>query len=256
MTLHVSTSTVLDTSLAILSTTTILILLLIALVYIKEHYRPPSQRPLFTYWLLAHRLQNYLALLNIAEILFLLTTFPLVSIDRAHLCQTALRGHTCRGLRDTWKGVASGLAVLSVCCAGLGWPVFLYLYRRYRTPSLRDRDVLNNRPYALTIAHIFLQSSSVLTLVSSFSELFFPAGKTYAALRCSMFTGAFAILLFDVGLMVTFWGVVRYHFSMRVVREQAWERRFTTSSRWGWGRGVAERVCYSGRVGERLVVQG
>lgn len=255
MIIHISSSILLYTALAILSATTILIILLTTLLYIKEHFRPPSYRPLFTYWLLAHRLQNYLALLNLTEILFLLTTFPIISIDRANLCRTELRGYRCRGLRNTWKGVASGLAVLSVCSMVVGWPMFRYLYKRDRSPHFRYLDVLNNRPYALTTAHIILQSSSVLTLVASFSDLFFPDGNVYAALRCSMFTGAFAIVCFDFGVLVTFWGVLRYSFSMRAMREEARERRFVTSRRFGWGRGVAERVFYNRRTAERMIVQ-
>ncbi|KAL8935986.1 MAG: hypothetical protein Q9216_005162 [Gyalolechia sp. 2 TL-2023] len=252
MKLHISEATLFDSALTILSTTTVLILLLIFILGITERLRRPSQPPSFIYWLLAHRLQNYLALLNVTEVLFLIVTFPLVGIDRNNVCKTELNARACHGLKNTWKGVACGLAVLSVCCACLAYPIFHHLRKRSASPHRRDVDVVKNYPYALTVAHVFLQASAALTLTSSFSSLFFEPANAYAALKCSMLTGAFAILCFDVGFVVTFWGAVKYHFTMRAVREEARAQHFRTSARLNWGRAVAETAFYNRQVSLRL----
>ncbi|KAL9028371.1 MAG: hypothetical protein Q9196_003260 [Gyalolechia fulgens] len=250
-----SDSALFDSSLTILSTTTVLILFLISILAIAQRFRRPWERPSFTYWLLAHRLQNYLALLNITEIHFLILTFSLVSIDRNHVCKTELDAKACHSLTNTWKGVASGLAALSLSGAAIGYPIYRHLHKRSASPPHRDMHVVKNCPYALTIAHVSLQASAALTLTSSFSSLFFKPADAYAALKCSMFTGAFAIICFDVGIVMTFWGVLKYHFTMRTLREEATDRQFQTSATFNWGRGVAEATFYNREANLRLARQ-
>lgn len=67
-----------------------------------------------------------------------------------------------------------------------------------------------------------------------------------------MLTGAFAIICFDVGFAATFWGVLKYHFTMLTIREEAREQHLRTSARLNWGRGIAETAFYNRQISLRL----
>ncbi|KAL8716811.1 MAG: hypothetical protein Q9225_005893 [Loekoesia sp. 1 TL-2023] len=255
MTLNIPDSILYNASLTVLSSTTALITLLIFILTFTARFRRPWEPPSFSYWLLAHKLQNYLALLNLIEILLLLVSFAIVTVDRHRVCATQLSSQECEGFIKIWKGVSVSLIVLSVLSGPALYPIYRKLHERSADPGHRNGDILNNRPYVLFIAHLFLQASATTTLTSSFSSLFFEPADVHAALKHSVITGACAIIFFDLGIAATFWGILKYHLTMQTIREEARERRFGTTSRLNWGRGVAETAFYGKRVRRKLETQ-
>ncbi|KAI4129028.1 MAG: hypothetical protein LQ338_002443 [Usnochroma carphineum] len=250
MTLKLSDTTLYNASAAFIGSIILVATALIILLIAKNRPHYTWDRPSVRYWLLAHRLQNYLALLNIIQIIFLLIAFPIVTIDRHHFCETQLDAKACHKLTHIWNIVTACLAVFALLCAVACFAVYRFL--NWQTSVFRHRalEILQVRPWSLFAAFLLLQTSALFALTASFADLFYEGPRH--ALVVSIIAGAFAIVLFLVGTLFTFWGIVRHHVALRSLREEARSRYFRYAPRITWGRAVEERVLYThGRTLQR-----
>ncbi|KAL9009169.1 MAG: hypothetical protein Q9173_005780 [Seirophora scorigena] len=243
MVLEVNETTLYNVSVTLISCTTLMVAISSFNLFIKTQRRRAGERPTVACWLYAHRMQKWLALFNLFEIVVLLIIFPLVSIDREHLCRTELPMESCQSLINTWRLVAACLLGAGVFCAVSCIVEQASLKQRITIRRNRSHDILNNRPWALAAAHYLLQLSSLATVFASLSSLFFQDPQNpRAALITSFVTGAIAVVLFLSGVMGTCWGITKYHYTMRSLRREARERQLTWAAGVNWGIGLEERL--------------
>ncbi|KAL8738177.1 MAG: hypothetical protein Q9181_000990 [Wetmoreana brouardii] len=242
MAIILADSTIYRLSLGLIGFITLTIGILLITCVLLERSLRNGWRPTWNYWLLAHRLQNLLAVINIIEVTLLIISFPLVSIDRYQLCRTQLDDQGCHQLVKIGHPV---LAVSSAFSAFVAFGTILqdYYYRRREGSELyRYSDALNNRPWGLFAAHFWLQVAAVATLTTSYSCLYFDQSSVLDALVLSIKTGTVAVLFFSLGCFHTVLGIKRYHDTMWTIRWQAKRRGQTQAARFNWLRNVTPQM--------------
>ncbi|KAI4092067.1 MAG: hypothetical protein LQ344_003722 [Seirophora lacunosa] len=243
MVLKVNDITLYNVSVTLISCTTLMVAISIFSLFMKTQRRRAGERPTVACWFYAHRMQKWLALSNLLEIVVLLTIFPLVSIDREYLCHTELPTESCQSLINTWGLVAACLFGAGVFSAVSCIVEQASLKQRATIRRNRSHDMLNNRPWALAAAHYLLQVSALATVFAALSPLFFQDPQNpRAALITSFVTGAIAVLFFLSGVVATCWGITKYHYTMRSLRQEARERQLLWAAEVNWGIGVEERL--------------
>ncbi|KAL8959949.1 MAG: hypothetical protein Q9193_003269 [Seirophora villosa] len=244
MVLKVNDITLYNVSITLISCTTLMVAISIFNLFLRTQGRRAGERPTVACWLYAHRMQKWLALSTLLEILVLLTIFPLVSIDRQSLCHTALPPESCQSLLSTWRLIAACLFGAGVFSAVSCIVEQASLKQRAAIRRKRSHDILHNRPWALAAAHHLLQASALATVFAALSSLFFQEPQNpRAALITSFVTGAIAVLFFLSGVVAACWGVTKYHYTMRSLRREARERQLLWAAEVNWGiDGVGERL--------------
>ncbi|KAL8925552.1 MAG: hypothetical protein Q9208_003443 [Pyrenodesmia sp. 3 TL-2023] len=240
-------------SLGLISFISIPSAIFIRILATKAPLHPSPWRPPLQIWLLAHQLQNILALTNLIELPLLLASFPLVSAARSKICTTHLPIASCRALSNAWDSVVILLAVAGVISILICFCLYCSVMKRRRRS--RTHRILRNRPWALAIAHFHLQISAGMILTAAFSDLF--VADTRSALVASMVLETLAVFVFFLGAMGTLYGVVRYHVAMKGLRREAYVMELEYAEMVGWGRGFEEGMCWcpvktGRRVGRRM----
>ncbi|KAL9017714.1 MAG: hypothetical protein Q9185_004989 [Variospora sp. 1 TL-2023] len=235
MVLKISETTLCGVSVALICCTTLAVSIPIFQLFRRTRHLGAWERPTLACWFYAHRMQNYLALANLVEIVFLLAGFPLVVNDRYYLCHAGLSAESCESLAGVWRPIAACLLVDGIFC-GLAFIILSHsLSQRIATRRNRQYNVLNNRPYYLAAAHYLLQASALATVIAAFTSAFFQnPPNPRAALITSIVTGTFAVALFLLGTYTTFWGIAKYHYSMRSVRREARSKRLMWATEVDW----------------------
>lgn len=260
MTLMMDDSAFYYLSLGFIGTTTLFLSIPILTVILTGCSLHNRGRPTWGFWLLAHRLQNVLAFVDLCEIFFLLS-FLAVWDDRLRFCRTRLDEIGCHRIVKTWKPVAAVLTAFSTIIGLCLYPLYFQHKLRLECEHHRCQEVLRNRPWFLFIAHLFLQTSAVATVTISYSSFFYADSNARGALRSALGTGAVAIFLLVLRFF-TFSGVTRYHLAMQRIRYEAARREQSQVTKLKWLRTVTpamkgqlflviESMCNNYWTGER-----